>query len=105
MLHETIFMATILAFVVVLGKPYVFARLFKAQGETRRQAKEVGVRLGQAGEFGILLAIASFEGGLLSEKGNHLIQLTVILTFIFSSYYITSSYPTPISLKDSLRRD
>ena len=104
-LEETILVALLLSLIIVVGKPYVFGKLFGLRGETRRQAKEVGVRLGQAGEFGILLGITAFHGGTITHDTYYLINLIVILTLIFSSFRITSAYHTPISVKESLRKD
>ena len=104
-LEEAILVALPLSFIIVVGKPYVFRKLFRLRGESRRQAKEVGVRLGQAGEFGILLGITAFQSGTITYEASYLINLIVILTLIFSSFYITSAYHTPTTVKTSLRKD
>jgi hypothetical protein len=32
-------------------------------------------------------------------------QYSLLLTFIASTYYLVLSYPTPVAISDSLRRD
>ena len=86
-------------------KPYTFRWLFVRAGERRRQSQEVGVRLGQVSEFSLLVALIALEVGVLSERGGYLVQVTTMLTFIASSYFIVMRYPTPIAVRDSLRRD
>jgi hypothetical protein len=34
-----------------------------------------------------------------------MIQLATVLTFIFSTYYVVSKYPTPIATNPKLRQD
>ena len=66
---------------------------------------EVGVRLGQSSEFSLLIGALAFQASLIGGAMFHLIQTTVILSFIASSYWIVARYPTPIALSDELRRD
>jgi predicted Kef-type K+ transport protein len=65
----------------------------------------VGFRLGQASEFSLLIAVLAVQSGFIPDKTSYLIQLTTLLTFIFSSYIIVVNYPTPIATSDRLRRD
>ena len=78
--------------------------LIKA-GEKKSVSKEVGLRLGQASVFSLLLAAIGISTGVISEVASNLIQATTILTFIVSSYLVVLKYPTPMSLSDSLRKD
>ena len=79
--------------------------LLSKAGEKKSVAKEVGIRLGQASEFSLLLASISISSGVISDIAANLIQATTILTFIVSSYVVVLKYPTPMSLSDSLRKD
>ncbi|WP_235776225.1 hypothetical protein [Rickettsiella massiliensis] len=67
----------------------------------------MGVRLGQASEFSLLLAYLAAEAtpALISAKANYLIQAATILTFVGSSYWVVLRYPTPLALNDKLRVD
>ena len=97
--------ALVLAFLIIVIKPFVFSWLFSKQGESRRQAKEVGIRLGQAGEFGILLGLTALDSQIITSEANSLIQLTVVLSIIFSSLFISKNFPTPGSARTELRKD
>lgn len=68
-------------------------------------AKEVGIRLGQASEFSLLVASIALSTKLISDVASNLIQATTILTFIVSSYVVVLKYPTPIALTDKMRKD
>jgi Kef-type K+ transport system membrane component KefB len=104
---QVIVPAIILASLFLVIKPVVFGYLLRQTSETKHVAWEVGCRLGQASEFSILVAYlaASSQTSFLSAKGSNLIQVTTILTFIVSSYWVVMRYPTPMSLVDRLRRD
>ncbi|MBA3581295.1 MAG: cation:proton antiporter [Gammaproteobacteria bacterium] len=95
----------VLAVTMLLLKPLVFRKLLRQEGEKSGQATQTGVRLGQVSEFALLIAVVALQGGILSQHASYLIQVTTLLTFIASSYYIVARYPTPISTNERLRRD
>jgi len=97
--------AAVLALVVLAVKPVVFRWLFKATGETPGVALEIGVRLGQASEFSLLIAFLAAETAIVGERAGYLIQAATLLTFIVSSYLVTLYFPTPIAASAKLRRD
>lgn len=97
--------AVILSALVLLFKPIVFYLLLGKSGEKKHVAKEVGIRLGQASEFSLLVASIALTTELISDKASNLIQATTILTFIVSSYLVVLKYPTPIALSDKMRKD
>ena len=97
--------ACILAGLMLFIKPFCFQLLFVKSGEKKAVAKEVGVRLGQASEFSLLVASIALSTKLISDIGSNLIQATTILTFIVSSYVVVLKYPTPMSLSDEMRKD
>lgn len=97
--------ALILAMLMIVVKPYCFSFLLKKAGEKKSVAKEVGIRLGQASEFSLLLGAIGLSTKVISDVAFNLIQATTILTFIVSSYWVVLKYPTPMSLSDSLRKD
>ncbi|MGH8595041.1 MAG: cation:proton antiporter [Gammaproteobacteria bacterium] len=94
-----------LALGVMVLKPWVFKVLFLRAGETPKLATEAGVRLGQASEFSLLVAVLAVEVGTVSSRASYVVQLATILTFIASSYFIVMRYPTPIAVRDNLRQD
>jgi Kef-type K+ transport system membrane component KefB len=102
---QVIIPACILALLMVLLKPLMFQLLLVRSGEKKIVAKEVGLRLGQASEFSLLVANIAFSTKLISDVASNLIQATTILTFIVSSYLVVLKYPTPIALSDKMRKD
>jgi Kef-type K+ transport system membrane component KefB len=97
--------AAVLALLVIIVKPMVFAALFEKAGEKQEISVEVGFRLGQISEFSMLIAVLAVNSKVISENTSSLIQLTALMTFILSTYIIVKRYPTPIAVSDRLRRD
>ena len=97
--------AMIVALGVVIFKPLVFRLCFQRIGENDKNSWELGARLGQASEFSILVAFTAFTAGQISEQASYLIQTTVVITFIISTYWVVHKYPTPISAEASHRKD
>jgi Kef-type K+ transport system membrane component KefB len=97
--------ALILSILMLVLKPLLFKYLLVRAGEKKAVAKEVGLRLGQASEFSLLVASIALSSKLISEVASNLIQATTILTFIVSSYLVVLKYPTPIALSDKMRKD
>jgi predicted Kef-type K+ transport protein len=79
--------------------------LFLKSGEKESVSKEVGIRLGQASEFSLLVGSIALSSKVISAAAANLIQATTILTFIVSSYLVVLKYPTPMSLSDKMRKD
>jgi len=97
--------ALILASLILVFKPWCFKLLLSKAGEKKSVAAEVGMRLGQASEFSLLVASIALSTKLISDVASNLIQATTILTFIVSSYVVVLKYPTPMSLSDKMRKD
>ena len=95
----------ILAGIILLMKPLVFKSAFRLAGEPANLAKELGIRLGQASEFSLLVAYGAFAAGKIEARTSYLIQLVAISTFIISTYFVVYRYPTPISVSASNRQD
>jgi Kef-type K+ transport system membrane component KefB len=105
-LLSTLWMPIIaLAFVILLVKPWTFRRLLVAQGESSDSAKEVGLRLGQASEFSLLVSYMALSAGLLSTAGATILQTATVVTLLVNSYWVVSRYPSPIAADPALRRD
>jgi Kef-type K+ transport system membrane component KefB len=97
--------ALLLAAIFVLMKPLVFKKAFMMVSENDVFSEEIGMRLGQLSEFSLLIALAAFELGHISNRASQLIQLVTIFTIITSSYLVVFKYPTPIGTTDKLIRD
>ena len=97
--------AVILSALMLILKPLLFRLLLVQSGEKRSVALEVGIRLGQASEFSLLVASIALGAKLISEITANLIQATTILTFIVSSYWVVLKYPTPIALNEKMHKD
>lgn len=102
---EIIFPAIIITILIILCKPYIFTKAFKLVKEKENISKELAWRMGQASEFSLLIAYMAYEHKAILEKTSYLIQMTVMLTFIISTYIIVSSFHTPISVNKKFRRD
>jgi Kef-type K+ transport system membrane component KefB len=95
----------VLALVLVLAKPVIFKWCFKLSGEKDSVAGELGIRLGQASEFSLLVAYSALLSGQVDPRASYLIQIVVVITFVISTYWVVSKYRTPISSVASLRQD
>ena len=102
---ELIIPATITSVVLLLVKPYIFKLLIYKSGESKQDANEIGVRLGQLSEFSLLLGFVALGAGVISLEAANFIQVCTIVSFILSTYLIVLKYPTPIAISDKLRRD
>jgi len=95
----------LLAGLLLAIKPWVFRHLLVRNGETAPRATEIGFRLGQNSEFALLIAVLALHAGVIRDQAAYLLQLTTILTMMVSMYLIVLRYPTPIAVRDELRRN
>lgn len=105
LLGEIIIPSAVLAALILSVKPISFRYLLRGALHSRKLAWDLGFRLGQISEFSLLIAYLAVENQLIGSAASHLIQATAIISFIVSSYIVVMNYPTPIAIKDSLRRD
>ncbi|MDH5355048.1 MAG: cation:proton antiporter [Gammaproteobacteria bacterium] len=103
--QELIVPGLMITVLLMVAKPVIFKLGFKAIGEKPEHSAQLGVRLGQASEFSLLIAFSALASGLIDERSSYLIQLVVVLTFIASTYWVVNAYPTPISYKRGQRKD
>lgn len=94
-----------LSLIALLLKPALYRLLMIFSQESAGRSTEVALRLGQMSEFSLLLAVMATELALIRAEVSYLIQISTLVSFVFSSYYIIARYPTPIALDDKLRRD
>ena len=97
--------AVIFGAILVPLKAYVFRFAFRKSGENPELSQELGVRLSQSSEFSLLVVFAALSAGILSTERAMVIQVTTIVTFIISTYWVVLRYPTPISGSAALRKD
>jgi Kef-type K+ transport system membrane component KefB len=103
--QQLIIPGLIITTLLMVAKPVIFNWGFKAIGEKPKISAQLGIRLGQASEFSLLIAFSAMASGLIEERSSYLIQLVVVLTFVASTYWVVNAYPTPISLKSGQRKD
>ncbi len=105
LLPQVALAAGVLGLAMLVLKPLVFRVLLRHQSETSQFAWDVGFRLGQISEFSLLIAYVAVNAALIGELASHLIQAAAILSFLVSSYIVVLNFPTPIAIRDELRRD
>lgn len=105
MLPEVVAPAITLAAAMLLLKPWAFGFILARQEERPTVAREIGLRLGQISEFSLLLAIVGLQSGVMSERAAYTIQAATILTFIVSTYWIIIHLPSPLAVREELRKD
>jgi len=91
--------------ILVPIKFIIFRTAFKKTGEEKSSSTELSFRLAQASEFSLLVAASALSVGILSKDCATMINITTIVTFIFSTYLVVKKYPTPIAGSPSLRQD
>lgn len=104
-MKDVILPGIVIALILVLIKPLIFRWGFNMTGEKDYVAKELGIRLGQASEFSLLVAYSALMTNVIDQRSTYLIQTVVILTFVISTYWVINKYPTPIAPEASQRRD
>jgi len=105
LLGSVVLPAATLAVLVLTIKPLTYWFLLKGMSEKRSLAWDLGFRLGQVSEFSLLIAYVALSSAVISKQASTLIQATIIITFVASSYIVVLNYPTPIAISDRLRRD
>jgi Kef-type K+ transport system membrane component KefB len=104
-MSDVILPGAVIALIVVVVKPVVYRWGFNLTGEKDYVSTELGIRLGQASEFSLLVAYSALLSGLIDQRSTYLVQIVVVFTFVISTYRVINKYPTPISSEASQRRD
>ena len=94
-----------LSLIAIAVKPALYRLLMRLNQEGPGQSAEIAMRLGQMSEFSLLIAVMATELAIIRAEVSYLIQISTLVSFVFSSYYVVARYPTPIALNDKLRRD
>ena len=97
--------AIVFGIVLVPLKALVFRFAFRRSGESPALSRELAVRLAQSSEFSLLVAFAAVSIGVLSTEKAMVIQVSTIITFVLSTYWVVLKYHTPISRSSVLRED
>jgi Kef-type K+ transport system membrane component KefB len=82
-----------------------FIGLFRMTGEKPAFARETGIRLSQASEFGLIIIFAAQSLGKVNEEIYQLVQLVVILSMLVSSYIVIFRFHTPLGTVAELKQD
>lgn len=93
-LKDVVWLSLLLGGLLLLLKPIVFKRAFQFSKEPKKTSAELGLRLGQASEFSLIVAYIALENNRITNEASYVIQLTVIITFIVSTYLVSSKYKT-----------
>lgn len=97
--------ALLIGCAMLILKPLFFSQLLVNSGETRAVGTEIGIRLGQASEFSLLIAALALHSQFITPEVAYTIQAATLLTFIVSCYVVVMRYPTPLASNDRLRRN
>lgn len=97
--------ALLLTLLMMATKYATFRILFQRVGESAPFAHETGIRLAQASEFSLIVALAANANGRLSDPGFLLIQLVTIFSLIASSYIVVARCPSPLAANPKLKQD
>jgi Kef-type K+ transport system membrane component KefB len=101
----TLLTSLLLGTLLVFLKAFAFRHAFLMIGESRKLARELGIRLSQASEFSILIGFTALLSGVLTPEGALFLQLTTLVTFVGSTYWVVLRYPTPVSTGPGLHQD
>ena len=105
LLPEVLWPVLTLAIAMIILKPVVYRFLHRKVDENKSTAWEIGMRLGQASEFSLLVGFLAFSSTLITQKAYISIEAVSIITFVVSSYVVVMRYPSPIAFNSKLRRD
>ncbi len=83
----------LLGILLLVIKPLGFYFVFRSFREEKGEALELSARLGQCSEFSLLVALIATELHKISPVGSNMVQLVTILTFIISTYLVSSHLP------------
>lgn len=95
--------ACTLAAILLIVKPYTFKWLLIRSDETPELSAEVGLRLGQASEFALMITVLAVSAGVIGDTAAYLIQAATLFTIVVSAYLVMLKYPTPIGVSPKLR--
>jgi Kef-type K+ transport system membrane component KefB len=83
----------VLSAIVLILKPLGYRFLLGMKLSHKSTAWEIGLRLGQASEFSLLIAYMAHQAGFLMGTSYLLLQSVTVLTFLVSSCVVSFAYP------------
>ena len=95
----------VLVAIFVLVKPLVYRGLLKVAGEETGISREIGYRLGQTGEFSLLVVHLAAGTVLISESASLVLTSATVASLCISTYIVVRQFPNPIAMDPRLRRD
>ena len=104
-LFEHLFPILALVLIFVLLKPLVFRLLLRLASEKSEVSREIGFRLGQTGEFSLLVVHLAAGTALVSESASLILTSATVASLCVSTYLVVRRFPTPIAIDPALRRD
>ena len=97
--------ALVLALFILVLRPCYYRLFMGMMKEGKSFSWEIGFRMGQASEFGLIMCTVAVVNQKLNPSIAQLLQLSIIITMIISSYIIVMRFPTPIATSNELQRD
>lgn len=97
--------AILLTLLMMTTKYFSFRTLFRWVGEEKKFAHETGMRLAQASEFSLIVAVVAHTDGFLTDRAFQMIQLATIFSLIISSYIVVNRCPSPLAVNPKLKQD
>jgi len=97
--------ALLLTLLMMTTKYFSFRTLFRVVGEAGPFAHETGMRLAQASEFSLIVAVVAHTDGWLSDVAFQMVQLVTIFSLIISAYIVTVRFPSPLAANPKLKQD
>lgn len=95
----------VLVAIFVLLKPLVYRGLLRVAGEDVGISREIGYRLGQTGEFSLLVVHLAAGTVLISESASLILTSATVASLCISTYIVVRRFPNPIAIDPRLRRD
>jgi Kef-type K+ transport system membrane component KefB len=103
---KDLFLPAICLTLIMMAVKYAsFRTLFRAIGETKPFAHETGLRLAQASEFSLIVAMVAHTEGWLEDSAFQMVELVTIFSLIFSSYIVVNKLPSPLATNPKLKQD
>ena len=94
-----------LVLIYVVLKPLVYRGLLRLTQEQPAISREIGYRLGQSGEFSLLVVHLALGTMLISEAASLVLTGATVISLCISTYLVVRQFPTPIATDPRLRRD
>ena len=104
-MRQMIVPALIIGTLIMTIKPQMIRWVLLRLGEQEKIAHQSGFRMGQTGEFALIIAVFALSTKMINPSSGNLIQLTTMGTLLASSILIVKRFPTPLGTDDTLKRD